>query len=156
MLPSATDQRQLIALVEDDDAVRRSLHLLLVAHGFDVLAFPGAAGLADDPKVLSADCLVADLLIPDGDGLNLMQELRSNGWAGPAILISGHLTDDLASRALDQGFAQALVKPIGEAVLVSVIGRLLGKSGACSEITKRGTDQQRRAGTVARIRAPRN
>lgn len=125
-LNKMTDRRPLIVLIEDDDAVRRSLHLLLAAHGYDVLAFPGTAGIAKEQAALGADCLVVDLLIPDGDGLSLLQDMRSTGWNGPAILISGHLTDELVARALEQGYALALPKPIGELVLVNAIGRLLG------------------------------
>ena len=124
------DQRHLIALIEDDDAVRRSLHLLFAAHGYDVLAFPGVAGIASDPQVLRAACLVADLVIPDGDGLSLLHDMRSAGWSGPAILISGHLTDEVAARATAQGYAAVLSKPVGETVLVSTIGRLVGNHHA--------------------------
>jgi len=124
--PVSTAQRPLIALIEDDDAVRRALHLLLKANGYDVLAFPTVAGLTDDAEVLRAACLVADLVIPDGDGLSLLHDMRSAGWSGPAILISGHLTDDLAARALEQGYTLVLPKPIGDTVLVNAIGRLLG------------------------------
>ena len=127
---TAPDQRPLIALIEDDDAVRRSLHLLFAARGYDVLAFPGTAGVANDPQALRAACIVADLIIPDGDGLSLLQELRSAGWSGPAILISGHLTDEVAARARAQGYAAVLPKPIGDTVLLSTIGRLLGNHGA--------------------------
>jgi FixJ family two-component response regulator len=121
----ATDQRPLILLIEDDDAVRRALHFLLSANGYGVHSFPGAAGVANEVGGLGASCLVADLLVPDGDGLSLLQEMRSAGWSGPAILISGHLTDELVARALNQGYALVLPKPIGESVLVSAIGRLL-------------------------------
>jgi FixJ family two-component response regulator len=126
MLSISRSERPHIVLVEDDDAVRRSLHLLLAANGYDVMAFPSSAGVPNEPQALRADCLVVDLMIPDGDGLGLLQEMRSAGWSGAAILISGHLTDDLAARAIDEGYALALPKPIGDSVLVNAIGRLLG------------------------------
>ncbi len=105
--------------------MRRSLQLLLVAQGYDVRAYRTGSGLATDPEALRAACLVADLIIPDLDGLNLLQGLREAGWSGSAILISGHLTDEWASRARALGFDAVLQKPIGETVLVSWIARLL-------------------------------
>ena len=53
-----------ILLVEDDDAVRRSLQLLLVAQGYDVRAYRSGKGLAEDPEALKAACLLADLITP--------------------------------------------------------------------------------------------
>ena len=117
--------RPRILLVEDDAAVRRSLQLLLFSHGFDVRAYPAATGLARDSEALSAHCLVADLLMPEGDSLALLEELRAVGWDGPAILISGHLTDELAANALSRGYCAAYRKPVGGAVLVKRLDQLV-------------------------------
>jgi FixJ family two-component response regulator len=114
-----------VLLVEDDAAVRRSLQLLLVGQGYDVRAYPSAAGLAHDPEALRADCLVADLLIPDGNAITLLADLRSSGWKGQAVLISGHLTNEWAERALAHGYAAAFAKPIGDAVLTKCLARLM-------------------------------
>ena len=117
--------RARVLLVEDDAAVRRSLQLLLVGQGYDVRAYPSAAGLAQDPEALRADCLVADLLIPDGNAVTLLSDLRSCGWKGSAVLISGHLTNEWAERALAHGYAAAFAKPIGDAVLTKCLARLM-------------------------------
>lgn len=106
--------------------MRRSLQLLLVAQGYDVRAYRSGRGLAEDPEALKAVCLVADLITPEGDALNLLEDLRGAGWSGPGILISGHLTDEWASRARSLGYDAVLPKPIGESVLVGWIARLLG------------------------------
>ena len=117
--------RRRVLLVEDDAAVRRSLQLLLVGQGYDVRAFPSGAGLAQDAEALRADCLVADLRIPDGNAVTLLSELRVSGWKGQAVLISGHLTNEWAERALAQGYAAAFAKPIGDAVLTKCLARLM-------------------------------
>jgi len=124
--PTATDTaRRRVLLVEDDAAVRRSLQLLLVAQGYDVRAYQSAAGLADDPEALRADCLVADLMIPDGNAVTLLSKLRACGWNGKAVLISGHLTNDWAETALANGYAAAFAKPIGDRVLTNCLTRLM-------------------------------
>jgi len=117
--------RRRVLVVEDDAAVRRSLQLLLVAQGYDVRAYPSAAGLAQDPEALRADCLVADLMMPDGNAVTLLTDLRSSGWKGQAVLISGHLTNEWAERALAHGYAAAFAKPIGDAVLTKCLARLM-------------------------------
>lgn len=121
--------RPRVLLVEDDAAVRRSLQLLLVGQGYDVRAYSSAAGLAQDPEALRADCLVADLLIPDGNAVTLLSDLRGCGWKGPAVLISGHLTNEWAERALAHGYAAAFAKPIGDAVLTKCLARLMPRAG---------------------------
>ena len=121
--------RPLVLLVEDDAAVRRSLQLLLSGHGYDVRAYARAAGLAREPEALRADCLIADLIIPDGNAVSLITDLREVGWKGPAILISGHLTNEWTERALAHGYAAAFAKPIGDSVLIKCLERLLPASG---------------------------
>ncbi len=118
-------ERPRILLVEDDAPVRRSLQLLLQAQGYDVRAYRTGTGLTTDPEAFRAACLVADLFIPDGDAITLLDDLRSAGWAGPAVLISGQLTDDRASEALEAGYAAAFHKPIGDSVLINCLARLL-------------------------------
>ncbi len=122
--------RRRVLVVEDDSAVRRALQLLLVAQGYDVRAYPSAAGLAQDPEALLADCLVADLLIPDGNAVTLLADLRGSGWKGQAILISGHLTNEWSERALANGYAAAFAKPIGDAVLTKCLARLMPRADA--------------------------
>lgn len=125
--PHATElQRARVLLVEDDDALRRALQLLLVGRGYEVRAYPSAAGLACDPEALRTQCLVADLVLGDSDALDLLTQLRGVGWTGHAVLISGHLTDEWRARALEIGFDAVLGKPIGETVLATVVARLVG------------------------------
>lgn len=127
MLIAAADSpdRRRVLLVEDDDAVRRSLQLLLSAHGYEVRAYPTGAGLARDSEALRTDAMIADLVIPDGNAVTLLTELREAGWEGPAILISGHLTNEWAERALAHGYCAAFAKPIGDSVLTKCLARLL-------------------------------
>ena len=117
--------RRRVLLVEDDSAVRRSLQLLLCGHGYDVRAYPSGKGLAQEPEALRSDCLIADLVIPDGNAVTLMKDLREAGWQGPAILISGHLTNEWTERALAHGYTAAFTKPIGDSVLIKCLERLL-------------------------------
>lgn len=132
--PNIPDRRRVL-LVEDDAAVRRSLQLLLSSQGYDVRAYASSVGLAHDPEALRSDCLIADLLIPDGNAVGLLNQLREAGWKGPAILISGHLTNEWAERALANGYAATFSKPIGDSVLKKCLERLMPAelSGAAAE-----------------------
>jgi FixJ family two-component response regulator len=114
-----------ILLVEDDDAVRRSLQLLLSAHGYGVRSHAAAAGLAQDPAALGCACLVADLMMPQTDALQLLAELQAAGWTGKAILISGFLDAEWERRAREAGYDAILPKPISHSVLIRAVTDLL-------------------------------
>jgi len=114
-----------ILLVEDDGAVRRALQLLLRAEGYDVRAYPSAVGLSSDPEALRSDCLVADLVMPNQDAIELLAGLRSAGWGGQAILISGYLNADRERKAREAGYVKILSKPFADAALARTVADLL-------------------------------
>ncbi|HEX6260226.1 MAG TPA: response regulator, partial [Woeseiaceae bacterium] len=107
------------------DAVRRSLQLLLCSKGLEVRAYRSARQAISDPLTRGASCLVADLVMPEIDGIELLDTLRREGWYGPAVLISGFLTDALEQQAREGGFAEVLRKPVGDSILVNTIRRLI-------------------------------
>lgn len=117
--------RPRILLVEDDAPVRRALQLLFSSHGYDVRSYGGSAGLEQDPEALAAACLIADLVLPDRNAIDLLQSLRSHGWDGVAVLVSGQLTPELAGRAIEAGYDAVLPKPLQDTVLVKEVDRLL-------------------------------
>lgn len=125
-LSPQADARKRILLVEDDAAVRRSLQLILAGAGYDVRAYGFPRGLASDSEAMQSACLVADLVLDDEDAIGLLDEMRSEGWTGPAVLISGYLNDKWRSEALRAGFDAVLEKPISGAPLLKEIQRLIG------------------------------
>jgi FixJ family two-component response regulator len=114
-----------ILLVEDDPAVRRSLQLVLHAHGFDVRAYSGSAALLADRTALEAACLVADYRMNDRDGVDTLVHLRELGWSGPAILITGFPSAGVTSVARSAGFDAVFEKPLRNHALVKVIQSLV-------------------------------
>jgi FixJ family two-component response regulator len=117
--------RPKILLVEDNAPVRRALQLLLSANGYEVRSYGGSVGLEQDPEALASDCLIADLVLPDRNAIDLLASLRSHGWNGVSVLVSGHLTPELTSRAHKAGYDAVFAKPLQDAVLVKEIAWLL-------------------------------
>lgn len=123
---SAPERRKRILLVEDDAAVRRSLQLALAGEGYDVRAYGGSKGLSKDIEAMQASCLVADLILDGAHAIDLLDDMRTAGWLGPAILISGRLDDRWRSEALRAGFDAVLEKPVSGTPLLKEIHRLIG------------------------------
>jgi len=119
------DTRRRLILVDDDDSARRSLQLLLSAHGFDVRSFASAAPILADPQAIDAPFLVVDQRLPDSDGVSLIATLRQRGWHGRAVMITGFPSRELAEAADRQGCSHVLEKPLRGAELLIALGERL-------------------------------
>src|SRR4051795_8754229 len=110
-----------IHIVDDDEAERESLAALVEAAGLSAKAYASAIELLTSPGGLAADCLVADIRMPEMDGLELQQELKRRGMTMPLILITGHADVGLAVQAMKSGASDFLEKPFeGERLLASL------------------------------------
>lgn len=110
-----------VALVDDDAAVRSSLKLLLIGRGYDVDAFTGGQAVLDAHLGDDHICLIADFLMPDIDGINLLGSLRKQGWSRPALLITGHFDATLERRALAAGYSAIFEKPLRSERLINAV-----------------------------------
>ena len=119
-----------ILLVEDDEAVRRALQLLLLSNEYQVRAYPSSSGLAKDAGALNCSCLIADLVLPPSNAIALLKELRAASWTGKSILISGLLDPFWEAKAVAAGYDAVLHKPISNSVLIRTVTELLHKNGA--------------------------
>jgi FixJ family two-component response regulator len=83
--------RPRVAVVDDDESVRKALQRLLCASDFDAETFGSAKDfLASLPHVPLPDCLVLDLHIPGISGLDLQRQLVRIGPQVPTVVITGH------------------------------------------------------------------
>lgn len=119
--------RPIITLVDDDPGVRRSVQLLLQARGYDIRSYASSKAVLSDPLALGAACLVTDYLMPDVDGIGVLQAMRDNGWKGPAILVSAYHSPRLVEQAMHEGFTAVMEKPLREHSLVDTVARLVGR-----------------------------
>jgi two-component system response regulator FixJ len=112
---------RLVAVVDDDDAVRDSLQFLLETAGFSVASYHSAAQFLNEAKPGDLACLVVDQHMPDVTGLQLVSRLRNLGITLPVALITGSPSPDLARLAHELGIAKVLEKPLDDNVLFDFI-----------------------------------
>jgi two-component system response regulator AtoC len=100
-----------ILIVDDDDALRESLELVLAAEGFEVVsAADGAAALARI-DASTFDVILCDVRMPGMDGMELLPQLARRLPGSTVILMSAYGTDDLAIEAMNRGAYDYLAKP---------------------------------------------
>ncbi len=111
-----------VHVVEDEEPIRRSLHLMLRALGHDVQLFDsGSTFLATLPH-LPRGCVLLDLRMPEVDGLEVQRRLTAAGAAQSVIVMSGHGDLGVAVAALEQGAVAFLEKPFSRAALQQALG----------------------------------
>lgn len=115
----------LIFVVDDDADVRESMQMLLEASGFRAETFDSAGSFLNSDWDRQAACLIADVRMPDMDGLELQQELVRRKARLPVIIVTGHADVPLAVRAMKAGAIDLLEKPVDPALLSDSIRRAL-------------------------------
>jgi two-component system response regulator FixJ len=114
----------LIFVVDDDKHVRESMRALLVSAGFGVRTHSSAkAFLSDDTS--GGGCLIADIRMPEMDGLALQNELIRRGIDLPVIVMTGHGDVPLAVRAMKAGALDFIEKPFDDEVMLDSLRRAL-------------------------------
>jgi two-component system response regulator FixJ len=111
-------------IVDDDEAIRDSLRLLLESSGFgQVEPHESAREFLDRARPTPGDCLVVDVRMPGIDGLELQQALRERGVDIPVIVMTGHGDIPMAVRALKAGASDFIEKPFADDVILEAIRR---------------------------------
>lgn len=125
----------LISVVDDDGAVRDSIRLLLESANFAVKSHASAREFLAEKN--SGACVIADIRMPEMDGLELQQEIARSGSGLPVIIITGHGDVPLAVRAMKAGAVDFIEKPFDDELLLASVRRAveLGRKtrGAAAE-----------------------
>jgi two-component system, LuxR family, response regulator FixJ len=134
-----------IALIEDDEAILRSLSMLLESRGIPVNPYVSAESFLAARAAPSPQCVVSDIRMPGMSGMELQQELKKRGSAVPVILITGHGDIAMAVQAIKQGAFDFIEKPFDDERLIESISQAI-ESGQRQRV-----EQSERALLKARV-----
>jgi two-component system response regulator FixJ len=116
-----------IAVIDDEASVRRSLDRLLRAYGFRVQTFASGDEFLERPAdVEPPACLIVDLRMAGKTGLEVIDVLRERRIEMPVIVITGHGEVSMAERAGKGRAVEFLAKPVDGDVLLQAIARAIG------------------------------
>ena len=142
--------KRLVYIVDDDEAVRDSLDLLLSAAGFETMTFDSAETFLASPPRAATGCLLSDIRMPGMSGLELMEALHVRGAACPVVLITGHGDVPMAVEAMKRGAHDFIEKPFDDERLVSAVSSALARGGGPREPAKVDPEAAERLATLSR------
>lgn len=115
------EAEETIYVVEDDEAVRESLALLLQSEGLNVAAYEQAEAFLEDWSPDMSGCIVLDIRMPGMDGMALQRALNERHSMLPIIFVTGHGDVPLAVEAMRHGADDFIEKPYREDQLLEKI-----------------------------------
>jgi FixJ family two-component response regulator len=119
------DEKPCIYIVEDDEAVRDSLALMLESVGHNVKAFATADAFLSAYSPQMSGCIVLDIRMPGMDGMELQSRLNAMNSILPIIFVTGHGDIPMAVEAMQRGAMDFVQKPYREQELLSKISSAL-------------------------------
>jgi FixJ family two-component response regulator len=115
--------RELVFVVDDDAAMLRSVARMLRQFGYPSLLFPSAEAFANQSDFDRAVCVLLDINLGDGSGIELRHRLKAAGNTVPVIYMTGNDTPTVRMAALQSGCLAYLTKPFSAKSLIEPLTR---------------------------------
>jgi RNA polymerase sigma factor (sigma-70 family) len=136
---AAEDPADLIAVVDDDPAVLKSIARLLSSHGYQPKPFVSGQSLLQELKAngFCPACIIADLSMPGLTGLELQQKLVGCGGTCPIVFVTGFGDVRSSVQAMRNGAVDFLTKPFETSELLDAVHRALDRAQSTREQRQR-------------------
>jgi len=134
-----SSEAPIIAVIDDDEAVREALSDLLQVLGLACRTFDRAEAFMAEYQPDRFDCLITDVSMPGRSGLELQERLRELGSSMPVIIITADTSPATRARALRGGAVACLTKPINGDVLFRHLDSALNRAGSPRDGDRRDT-----------------
>ena len=120
-----SEQPATVFIVDDDDAIRDSMSMLMETIGLNTQSFASAQEFLDSFDVDKPGCLVLDIRMPGMSGLELQQELVRKNSMLPIVFVTGHGDIPMAVQAIQNGAADFIQKPFRDQDLIDRVNTAL-------------------------------
>jgi two-component system, OmpR family, KDP operon response regulator KdpE len=121
-----------VLVVDDEAQILRALRVVLREAGFDVVPAQNAAEALDRAAIRPPQAAIVDLVLPDGDGVQVTRQLRE--WSDmPIIVLSALGEEDQKVSALEAGADDYVTKPFGARELVARLQAALRRAGRAGD-----------------------
>jgi two-component system response regulator FixJ len=120
---------KLVYVVDDDEAIRRSLNFMLRTSGHKVELFDCGEAFLKTAAKLAPGCVLLDIRMPGMDGLEVQRAMADQGITLPVVIMTGHGDVGLAVRAMKSGAIDFIEKPFEKTTLMSALDQGFAKLG---------------------------
>ncbi|KPQ16819.1 MAG: chemotaxis signal relay system bifunctional protein-glutamate methylesterase / methyltransferase Che [Rhodobacteraceae bacterium HLUCCO18] len=127
-----------IHVIDDDPVIREAMRRLFEAENYRVITYPSAEDFLDAPRPEGAACLLIDNLLPDMDGVSLIDRLRAEKTRLPTVMLTGHGDAAIAVAAMKAGAADLIEKPASAAELLASVRNAIASAKYGKEDGARG------------------
>jgi FixJ family two-component response regulator len=125
---SRTAKTPLIAIVDDDNDMRRSLDNLIRSFGFRTQGFASGEEFLSSPHRHDAECLLLDVRMTRMNGLEVQRRIAASQLPIPIIVMTSYADEAVQAKALAAGAVDFLYKPFPEEKLLKAIDKALQRS----------------------------
>lgn len=139
-----TERQEVVFIVDDDAAMRRSLVNLIRSVGLRPVAFSSADEFLNAQRPDIPACLVLDVRMPAISGLELQGRLAALGSALPVVFISGHADVPMSVQAMKGGAVEFLTKPFRDQALLDAVHHALDADRKTRKVRSGVEDLRRR------------
>ena len=139
--------QQVVHLVDDDAAVRRSVGFMLKTIGFQVRTYETGDAFLKSAKYAEDGCILLDIRMPGMDGLEVQQALQRQGVALPVLIMTGHGDIPLAVDAMKAGAVDFMEKPLDKDVLLRTLAE------GFKRLSRRECTRDRKRNATVRLQA---
>ena len=116
----------LVAVVDDDEAIREALCDLMMVTGLGCSTFDSAPAFLNDNAPKDFDCLITDVRMPGMSGLDLLERMRARGSDLPVIVLTSVLDSSARAKAFELGAQAWLTKPVADDALLDQLKAAIG------------------------------
>ena len=120
----------MIAIVDDDESVRKATKSLVRSLGYEAATFCSAEEFLKSAQLKSTSCLITDVRMPGMSGVELQDRLIADGRNMPTVFISAFSDERVQQKVLESGAVGYLHKPFEEDRLIACIDIALKGQGA--------------------------
>jgi FixJ family two-component response regulator len=119
--PGPEREDPLVIIVDDDASVREGLHELMLSAGLQPSCFASIGELLEADVLGRPGCLVLDVRMPGGSGLDFQQQLVARGTPKPIVFLTGHGDIPMTVQAMKAGAVDFLTKPVRDQTLLDAV-----------------------------------
>src|SRR6266850_5503024 len=115
--------RNLVIVVDDDPGMLKGIRRLLRQHAYEPILFSSAQAFKSHTSFEKAVCVILDINLNDGSGIELRHGLKAAGVSAPVIYVTGNEDPAVREAALNSGCIAFLTKPFSTQELIEPLKR---------------------------------